>query len=470
MKRLRRSFLKRLLLTELAAVMIAWGILLIWIYLSVARLGTGDLDRQMHFFAEALAEFSRTERNDPARLANSVETLERFYINYGVNYDAPVPGYQAVYQLWDRSGQLLYKSAAAPIERLSPIDQGFSEETFAGQRWRVVSVLSQDARLLVQVAERLDIRQEMIEPILVYLLTPLLWILPIIGVLTWFAVARGLYPLRDLANEVAARTPYDMRPLQPLLSYAETAPLVHEINELLGRLRQALETERSFTADAAHELRTPLAVIGVQAHVLAQSCRGEQEALQDLQQSVERAGSLVRQLLTLARLDSQGFALQRRRHDLDALVRERIAVLARRGLEKQIEVEMLSSGSLAVSIDWESFVSVIDNLIDNAFRYTPVGGHVQVSLESTETHARLRIADDGPGIPPAEREKVFQRFYRLPGMEMVGSGLGLAIVRRIIALHGASIRLAQGLDGRGLGVEIMLPHNWSDSTNSDGLA
>jgi signal transduction histidine kinase len=229
---------------------------------------------------------------------------------------------------------------------------------------------------------------------------------------------------------------------------------VHEINVLLERLRRALEAERSFTADAAHELRTPLAVIAIQAHLLAQSCQGAAEAVRDLQEGVERAARLVRQLLTMARLDAQGLSLQQRHEDFDALIRERLAVLAQRGLEKQIEVAMFSPSGLTVPLDRESFALVIDNLIENAFRYTPAGGHVHVNLQSSATHVMLRIADDGPGIPPAEHERVFQRFYRLPGMETAGSGLGLAIVKRIVTLHQATIRLAPGLNGRGLGVEI----------------
>lgn len=454
----RRSFLRRLLLTELTAILMVWIILLAWVYVTVNRFGTGDLDKQMRFFAEALAEFSSREMNDPVKLANTVNTLERFYINYGVNYDVPVPDYQAVYQLWDQAGRLIYKSAAAPSTPLSDNSIGFSEEDFAGRRWRVVGMLSKDARVFVQVGEKLSIRRAMIKPLMVYLLKPLVLVLPIIGVFTWFAVVRGLYPLRELADEVSARTPQDMRPLQPTVSYAETEPLVHETNELLARLALALEAERSFTADAAHELRTPLAVISAQAHVLAQSTSSQEKAkaLQDLQEGVERSAALVKQLLTLARLDSQDASLPRRLEDLNALVRERIAMLSPKALEKKIDIELLCSENITVSIGRERFVSVIDNLIDNAFRYTPAKGHVQVSLKSSARHVLLRVADDGPGIPPVEREKVVQRFYRLSGTDETGSGLGLAIVKRVVSLHGGGMRLSEGLNGHGLSVEIEL--------------
>jgi signal transduction histidine kinase len=317
---------------------------------------------------------------------------------------------------------------------------------------------SKDASVFVQVGEKLSIRREMIKPLIMYLLQPLILILPVIGTLTWVAVVRGLYPLRELADEVSARTPQDMRPLQPTVSYAETEPLVHETNALLVRLALALEAERSFTADAAHELRTPLSVISAQTHVLAQSVSSEEKAkaLQDLQEGVERTTALVKQLLMLARLDSQTTILPRRLEYLDALVRERIAVLSPMALEKKIDIELLCSDGIAVAIDRERFVSVIDNLIDNAFRYTPAKGHVQVSLEASVSHVLLRIADDGPGIPSAEREKAIQRFYRLPGTDATGSGLGLAIVQRVVSLHDGVMRLGEGLHGRGLSIEIEL--------------
>jgi signal transduction histidine kinase len=248
--------------------------------------------------------------------------------------------------------------------------------------------------------------------------------------------------------------------LEHVAAYAETEPLVSEINSLLLKLNTTLTRERNFLADAAHELRTPLAVIQAQAHVLRHAATETEKniATTELSMGIGRAASLIQKLLLTARVSVEDFVPRFESVDLTALVQQRVTTFSVLAAAKKIEMELLAPPRCVVKIDRETFISAVDNVLDNAIRYTPEDGAIAISItQLAEGKVSLRIADNGTGISHELYERVFERFFRIPGSEQLGSGLGLAIVKRVLALHDGNVALSTGLDQRGLAVNLTMP-------------
>ena len=307
-----------------------------------------------------------------------------------------------------------------------------------------------------------DERDEIAEEIAEHLIKPILYALPALALALGIAVTLSLRPLNTLANEVARRDPERLDPL-PETGPQEIAPLVTRLNALFARIVRTLDSERRFTADAAHELRTPLAAIVAQAQV-ASAARDEAErahALTQLAVSAERASRLIDQLLTLARMESApqtGQTLCR----LDELLLESAVAHGPEAISKGIALEISEREPAPVRGDAVLLRVLLRNLIDNALRYTPADGRVVLSVQVTAAGVQLCVTDSGPGIAPAQRPHALQRFVRLAGQELAGSGLGLAIVQRIAEVHGARLHLADGLPGsapgqHGLAVRVVFP-------------
>lgn len=293
-------------------------------------------------------------------------------------------------------------------------------------------------------------RRELIAGIAGRLTAPLIFGLPLLGLWVWLATRRGLAPLDAVAGQIAAREPDRLQALAPASAPSEVRPLVEAINGLFGRVGQAMEAERRFTADAAHELRTPLAGLAAQAQV-ALRARDEAErrhAIEQIAAGSRRAGRLVDQLLTLARLDPDHAAASEPVR-LDRLAEEVCAAHGTEAMEKNIALE-LDAGVSTIAGNADMLRILLRNLVDNAIRYTPPGGRIMVSVAP----GILTVTDTGPGIPAPERQRVFDRFRRLAGQETEGSGLGLSIVARIAERHGATVELGAGEAGQGLRVTV----------------
>ena len=280
--------------------------------------------------------------------------------------------------------------------------------------------------------------------------------LPLLLVPAWLIVGIGLRPLRSIAQAIEQRSDADLTPLADS-KYRELSPLVAAINHLMARLRQRIEHEREFLTDAAHELKTPLAAIQLNAHLLQNptATGGPQrhaEVSAGLREGVARATHLVHQLLALERARAEPDAAPPPLTALDGVVRDRLAMAAPLALQRDIEIEFHADADCVRPVHLESMAALLDNLISNAIKYTPASGRIHVRLQclSPQPGCRLTIADDGPGIAPHLRQKVFERFYRIPGQEATGSGLGLAIAERAAVRNEAVISLSDGENGRGL--------------------
>jgi len=361
-----------------------------------------------------------------------------------------------VVQIWDRSGVQLYFSH--PGSRLPPrAELGFATVATPQGSWRVYSAI--DRNNVVQVAQPMRMRRELAAGMAIRSVVPLLLLLPVLGVLIWLTVGRGMRPLRQIAKALAQRSPSSLHALPEQDLPVEIGPVVHALNDLLGRLARALESQKAFVADAAHELRTPLAAVQLQIQ-LAERAGTEAErkaAFADLRQGLARASHLVQQLLTLARQEPEAAESPPTLVDLAEVARLVLAEHAPLASERNIDLGLVHEEHTAVRGDPEALRVMLGNLVDNAIRYTPPGGTVDVAVNARDGAAAVQVEDTGPGIPPEDRGRVFDRFYRREGTQAPGSGLGLAIVKNIAERHGAAIALENRTPGPGLRVSVSFP-------------
>lgn len=287
--------------------------------------------------------------------------------------------------------------------------------------------------------------------------------LPLVLLPLWLAVTRALAPLRKLSGQIAARGPDDLSPIATVPVHAELQPLVHSLDHLLARLRLKLAREQAFIEDAAHELRTPMAVLAAQAHVLAESVDAAQraEAQRRLAQAIARAAHLVSQLLDLARLDQQGPRPAPSEVDVAELLRGILAAVAPAALARQIGLSLEAPARLMYPLEVAPFESIVQNLLNNALAYVPNHSRVELHLQATSHGLLLRVADDGPGIAQALRALVFERFYRGSDHATPGAGLGLAIVREAALRLGGAVHLSEGIDGHGCTFTLTLARTLS---------
>jgi two-component system OmpR family sensor kinase len=425
--------------------------LLVWLLSSVLAGGIGA--------AGVVFVQARIEVNDifDYQLRQLALTLrDRSFFPGG--FDDALTGEEAldfVIQVWASDGTLLY---ASPPHVTVPnaVQLGFGEVAAGGVRWRTFG--TQQRGLTIQVAQPLSVRNRLAFTAAWRTLLPFVVALPLMGLLIWRLVGRELKPIEAAARAVARRSPQSLEPIETTNVPVEIEPLVTALNGLLGRLGGALEHERQFIADAAHELRTPLTALRLQLQ-LAERARDDQERARShaaLREGIARAVRLVEQLLALARQDPD-VPVEAREVDLVTAARSAVD-----GHAASAEAHGLSLGldapaaPVVVRADPPSLRTLLDNLIDNAIRYTPAGG-VDVRVGRGEEAAILEVQDSGPGIALAERARVFDRFYRGEGAALGGSGLGLAIVKRIADKHGGHVELLDAVPGPGLRVRVFLP-------------
>ena len=366
------------------------------------------------------------------------------------------PEFDYVVQVWSVDGVTLYSSASPPLtEPLPPrAVLGFSNLQWRGATWRVFGAAT--AARTVQVAQPLAVRRRLAAAAATRSVLPIVAAAPLVGLAIWWLVGFSLAPLQRV---VAAARTRDARSLEPLPAAGlptEVAPLVAAFNDVLARLDTAFTSQRAFVADAAHELRTPLTALKLQLGLLRDAADGAERdaALARLRAGIDRAAHLVEQLLTLARAEP---ALPTRSAlDLAVVARQALADAAALAQSRHANVQLQAPDSLPMQGDPQALRGLLRNLIDNAIQHGGAAPRVTVEIVATPDHALLRVDDDGPGIPPAERERVFDRFHRRAGSTGDGSGLGLAIVRAIARQHGGEVELGTS-PGAGLRAEVRLP-------------
>lgn len=363
-----------------------------------------------------------------------------------------------VIQIWNPVGIGLYISSP---HRLLP---GFAGEGLAnvktsdGQSWRVFGIRSRHQ--IVQIAQTLKIRNRMALKSAMELILPLMLLLPALAVMIWFIVSHGLSPLDRLAKALASRTPTALEPLSQEAIPEEVLPLVDALNDLLKRLDKALHVQRDFIADAAHELRTPITALQLQAQ-LAKRASDEYErstALADLEAGARRVSRTVQQLLTLARMEPEQAGNQLQEVELVDLARMVVAEQSPLAREKNIDLGLIAPETGVVILgERESLKVLLSNLVENAIRYTPKQGRVDVSTGTDDAGPWLKLTDTGPGIPEKDQARVFDRFYRGENTTEPGTGLGLSIVKAVADRHDARIEMHNLSAMGGLSTKVLFP-------------
>lgn len=347
------------------------------------------------------------------------------------------------FQIWGPNHTLLLRSANAPTTMLSKEKFGFNDLIINNIHYRVFSNYDQDTNLIFIVAEPYFERDQLAHHIMIDDLYIMLLTYPLAGLLIWIIIGRGLRSLNQIAHALTKREPYYLESVNASDVPLEIQPLIQELNQLLQRLKAAFEREKRFAGDAAHELRTPLAAIRTQAQVasLVASSPEQLAVMQNVILGVDRAHHIVNQLLAMGRLtpDNDHFKTYQP-CSLEHIIQEVLKSLSAMTREKSVQI-IFNHPAQAVTIHGNATALqiLVRNLVDNAIRYTPSMGKINIDLKLETKHLALTIADDGPGIPEKFRERIFERFFRIFGNEAPGSGLGLSIVKQVADLHHAHI-------------------------------
>jgi len=412
-----------------------------------------------------------TEEILDAHLAQAASLLTAFVGHEPDELDEHLPAHRylrkVTFQVWEKGRDLRVHSANAPDHRLAPSDQGYADAEFAGNRWRVYSAWSANGQYLVQVGETREARDDISGELASHLLAPLAIALPVLALALALLIGGNLRPLSRLAEDISHRDANRLDPIDATNAPSELTPVLERLNQLLARVGHSLEQERRFTADAAHELRTPLAAMRTHAQVAqgASDATSRNTALAHVIEATDRATHLLEQLLTLARLDADAINGKFAPCDLHRLAGEAVALAAPAAMARNVDLSLAESPVVTIPGEAALLGVLLRNLIDNAVRYSPAcdglaegnphcGVGVALRLLS-DGGACIEVIDQGPGIAPEERTRVLDRFYRVSGSNESGSGLGLSIVARIAELHGARLELDSGPGGKGLCARVL---------------
>ena len=436
----------RLLRRALTACALVWGagcvFVLYYGYVEVQS----SLDRSLQRAAEAMLTYVDYDLSEVREKLGVALVPDR----------ADPEGYR--FQVWSPDGRLLVRSDRMPLTSMPNITQGFEDLEIAGGGWRIYVLRSDTTGAYIQIAQRDSVRHDVIRRNLVRLI-----IAPILGgmllfVLLGLIVRAAVKPVAVAAVELGRRNLGNLEPIPAGQLPGELSPLVSAFNDLLERLGRAMESERRFTADAAHELRTPLAAIRLQAQ-LAQRATSREDltrAHDRLIIGVDRATRLIEQLLVLARFDPES-ELERQLGTalISSVIYDVVAELEPQISERKIRLRTIDDGE-AIVVPAEAVRILLRNLLENAIRYSPPESGVELRSGRVMSGWYIEVSDEGPGIPQSQRERVFERFVRLQRGRS-GSGLGLSIVHRIVQLLKGQLVIGEGTEGKGTKIRIIVP-------------
>ena len=441
-----RSLQARLLLLVLSGVALVWLVTSVLTWIDVRHELDELLDGHLAQAAALLVVQQAQEMEGGDDRGLDAPTLHRY---------APKVAFQVFHE-----GRLVLRSANAPVAPMVEADpdfkSGFKTVPLQGQAWRVFAAHGAERDVQVYVGEQMGSRKDILWAVLRSTLWPMLIALPLLILAVWWAVYRGVQPIRHLSRVLAERQPQALSPVTLENAPSEMVPMIDALNGLFERIGQLLESERRFTADAAHELRTPLAAIRMQAQV----AMGEADdalrlhALQGLLEGCDRATRLVGQLLSLSRLEAAESPAMAD-VDLRVLAQRVVAELAPKAIGKQQSLEFEGSESCVMPGNETLLAVLVRNLVDNAVRYSPPAARIRVSVRRQGAQVVLGVEDSGPGLDAADRQRLGERFFRVTGSVESGSGLGWSIVRRIAAVHRLKIDVGDSTALGGLAVRVI---------------
>jgi two-component system sensor histidine kinase QseC len=440
-----QSLKKQLLLSLLSSLLLVWGVTAYISYKQtrdeVTELFNAELAqsaRVVHAFVENMVR-----QRALTKLWERDKTPELL--------DTPILGHKyerkIAFQLRSVKEGLVLRSESAPEFALSLTRNGYSETLIDSQLWHVFSLSTENGNYVIHVGQRDDIRRELVEDIAGQQVIGFLIALPILGAMIWWIVSRTLSPVNQVKEQLASRAAGYLQPLSVDNLPDEVLPVVTQINSLFSMLEQAFANERNFTSDASHELRTPLAGLLTQIQVAQKTTDAQMrdQALQKAQQAVSRMTHTVQQLLTLSRVQHQQAGIAKQPVDVNQALIDVISDLDHAARDKRIDIELLGEQGLLIEANPHLFQVLLRNLIDNAIKYSPINGRIQVACRREKDRLYLTVADSGPGVANDDYQRITQRFYRCveTANSVEGSGLGLSIVQRILTLHLAEIDFAK---------------------------
>ncbi|HET7670114.1 MAG TPA: ATP-binding protein [Burkholderiales bacterium] len=431
--------------------------LVLWL---VGGLAVGSLAVLAGTYALTRSQIGRMFDEELRQVALAVQVREDLWGQRRVRIARP--GFSLSVRAYDATGRTYFETLMPSLPSDTPFVfvEGLSHAETAEGRWRLYTHVTSDG--IVQVGQPTATRDALARELSLPILMPMLMLIPLLAALIAWALRRGLAPLQDASRSVSDRDVSRLDPLPTDGVPRELLPLVEQINALLARLANSLDAQRRFLADAAHELRSPVSALALQAQLAqrAPSPHARSEALEELRRGTERARRLIQQLLDFARLDPGVQPGPMVPIDVAKVVREAVGTYAQRADELVVDLGADAAGSAYVSGNEAELQSLVANLVDNALRYAPPGTAVTAAVKENADMVEISVVDSGPGIPPEERERVFRRFHRLAGDTTSGTGLGLAIVGSIVERHHGTIRLEDAQPGAmppGLAVHVALP-------------
>lgn len=417
-------------------------------------------------FSAAIAGYQASLAKAEQMFDENLENLGEALASLSNGEEQPIWHFreQMAYQVWNDS-KLLSHSANAPLHSLHIDDEQFGFNNFDGRRWRTHAHAVEDSRRVIMIAESLNSRIELAEDMALASLSPLLISTPLLALVIVLVVTTGLRPLKELSAKLKNKAADDLTPIKLSNPPSELRPVQSTINRLLGRVHDALEREKRFASDAAHELRTPISVLQVSLYNLLDQRPELDKEIASLQHGVQRMSYVIEQILMLNRTHPHHMQLTFTSLDLTAIAQQAIAECFAGIDQRQQTIELAhaseNDAEIQVYGDEFSLQTMLQNLIGNASKYTPEQGLINLNISSKDGFAVLQIDDSGPGIKAEEQDRVLDRFYRSEGDQhssnIKGCGLGLAIVRQVCDLHNGELDLQRSTTLGGLRVIVSLP-------------
>ncbi|MBW9268359.1 MAG: sensor histidine kinase N-terminal domain-containing protein [Candidatus Thiodiazotropha sp. (ex. Lucinisca nassula)] len=443
-----RSIRLRLLVMISLSILLLWGATFGFTWWRTSRDINLVYDAELKLVAELLAVATEHELEEL--------DLEDYQINLSESgYDFPL-----LLQVWSEDNKLVIQGPGTPGNVLtSSVQDGYSDSEFDGEGWRVYTLNIPEYNYRVHVARGHAVSEALVSSFVQDVVKPLLIVLPLSGML-WFIIQQGFRPLRSVSRLIGERDYDYLNPVTAEHIPEEVADLVDELNALLTRLKVSIERNNRFTADVAHELRTPIAgmLVQMQSSVTGRTDEEREKGLAQINKGLNHLNHVVNQLLILASIEPEKIRMQFEVFDLVSVAEEVLSDISPRALTKQVEMELIADDQIELNGNREMLAIMLSNLVTNAMKFTPGGNKISVFIKNHYKGVELVVEDSGPGIPDDKKKWVFERLNRLPGETESGSGLGLSIVKEICELHQGIITLQDRKDEHGLIVNLFLPH------------
>ena len=413
-------------------------------------------------FIAALQGYTSSLQKTEAMLDQQLHSVAKLFatLHSESDVDKEVESSDIIFQIFNADQQLLSKSSVLPNQPLVRLQKGFSYAPFDGYRWRTYIYNDMNSGRWVVVAERADMRYSLAENIIVAAIYPIVFSIPLIGLFIGLVISRGLMPLNQLANQLNKKKTQDLSPLNSESLPEELQEITASINALFARLANSFDREKRFSSDAAHELKTPLSALKVHLYNLKPLLPESDESLLLLNTSVDQMTHIIDQMLDFYRTNPEQMMPKLKLLDVHSLAQEVIADLYPKLAVKNQEIQLQGCHSAILGNDF-AIKTLLKNLLDNAHKYTPQHGEIEVSITVENALVNIKVEDSGPGIPEQMYERVFERFHRLGGDQnnssIAGCGLGLSIVRHIVELHQGEVILSRSSHLGGLAVTVLLP-------------